>query len=317
MQRRTMILGAAGAAALSSLPFQAALASSFPEKEVKLIVPFKPGGATDIIYRVTSEAAVKTFGKPIVIVNMGGAGGSKGARFVKGAPPDGYTALAGHDFLFTTYYGKLSNFQYTAFEPVCLLTQTPNIIVARPGLPFRDFHGLVEYLKKNPGKLTVTYSPASTGTLFFKQVFALAGVPESAARVVTINGTGPQIRAVLGGNVDIAMGNVPSALSFAKEKKLVMLAASSEKRLEACPEVPTLKELGVNFTFATNRGVFLPKGAPAEAVEKLAAAYRSALADPGVQKKIRDLGSIPEYKKPRDYAEFLKGQDRLYRESFK
>ena len=317
MQRRNLILGAAGAAALSGLPFRTVLASSYPAKEVKLVVPFKPGGATDIIYRVTSQAAAGAFGKPIVLVNMNGAGGVKGARFVKAAKPDGYTILAGHDLLFTTYYGKLSDFPYTAFEPVCLLTSTPNILVARPGLPFKDFKGLVDYLKKNPGKLTVTYSPASTGTVFFEKVLALAGVSPKSVRLVTINGTGPQMRAVLGGNVDLAMGNVPSALSFAKEKKLVMLAVASEKRLEACPDVPTLKELGVNFSYGANRGVFVPKGSPKDAVEKLAAAYRTALSDPGVKKKIHDLGSLPVYKGPKEYAEFLAGQDKLYKDIFK
>lgn len=290
--------------------------AAYPEQEAKIVVPFKPGGATDIIYRVTSEGAEKTFGKSIVPVNMDGAGGVKGARFVKGAPADGYTLLAGHDFLLTTYHGKLSDFTYTAFEPVCLLTQTPNILVMRAGLPFSDWKGLVAYAKANPGKLSITYSPSSTGTLFFDQIFRLAGVDKKLFRVITINGTGPQIRAILGGHADLAMGNVPSALTYAREGKLSMIAVSSEKRLESCPDLPTFKELGVNFTYANNRGVFAPKGTDKAAVDKLAESYKAALADPAVRKKIFDLGSVPAYMGPGDYAKFLAGQDALYRETF-
>jgi tripartite-type tricarboxylate transporter receptor subunit TctC len=291
--------------------------AAYPEQEAKIVVPFKPGGATDIIYRVTSGGAEKTFGKSIVPVNMDGAGGVKGARFVKGAPADGYTLLAGHDFLLTTYHGKLADFTYTAFEPVCLLTQTPNILVTRNGLPFKDWKGLIDYARANPGKLSVTYSPSSTGTLFFDQIFRLAGLDKSLFRVITINGTGPQIRAILGGHADIAMGNVPSALSYAREGKLSMIAVSSEKRLDACPDLPTFKELGVNFTYATNRGVFAPKGTDKSVVDKIAASYKASLDDADVRKKIYDLGSVPVYMGPQDYAKFLAGQDAMYSESFK
>ncbi len=290
--------------------------AAYPEQEAKIVIPYKPGGATDIIYRVASGGAEKTFGQALVPVNMDGAGGVKGARFVKGTPADGYTLLAGHDFLFTTFYGKLSDFPYTVFDPVCLLTQTPNILVMRNGLPFSDWKGMLEYAKANPGKLSITYSPASTGTLFFDRILCLVGVDKKLFRVITINGTGPQIRAVLGGHADLAMGNVPSALSYAREGKLKMLAVSSEKRLDACPELPTFKELGVNFTYATNRGVFVPKGTGKAVIGKIAASYKASLEDADVRRKIADLGSIPVYMGPEDYGKFLAGQDALYRETF-
>lgn len=292
------------------------LAAGYPDHEAKVVIPFKPGGATDIIYRVTSSAAEATFGSSIVPVNMGGAGGVKGARFVLDAPADGYTLLAGHDFLFTTYYGGLAKFSYTAFEPVCLLTQTPNIIVFRKGLPFSDLKGMVEYAKANPGKLSITYSPASTGTVFFSHLFKLLGVDAKLFRVVTINGTGPQIRAVLGGHVDIAMGNVPSALEYAKAGQLTMIATSAEKRLEACPEVPTLKELGVDMTYATNRGIFVVKGTDKAVIDKIAQSYKVALDNPETIKKIESLGSLAAYMDPAAFSAFMAEQDKMYKATF-
>lgn len=302
--------------ALSLSSLVCAAEAAYPEHEAKVVIPFKPGGATDIIYRVTSSAAEGTFGASIVPVNMGGAGGVKGARFVKDAPADGYTLLAGHDFLFTTYYGGLSKFTYQAFEPVCLLTQTPNILTVREGLPFSDFRGMVEYAKQNPGKLSITYSPASTGTLFFEELFRRAGVDKKLFRVVTINGTGPQIRALLGGHVDIAMGNVPSALEYVKDGKLKLLGVSADKRLDACPDVPTFRELGVDFSYANNRGIFVVKGTSPAVVEKIAAAYKASLDNPETVKKIENLGSMAVYMGPAEFKKFLDDQDIMYKATF-
>ncbi|MCF0254453.1 MAG: tripartite tricarboxylate transporter substrate binding protein [Duodenibacillus sp.] len=291
--------------------------AAYPEKEAKIVIPYKPGGATDIIYRVTSSGAEPSFGQSIVPVNQSGAGGVKGARFVKDAPADGYTLLAGHDFLHTTYYGNLSKFSIEAFEPVCLLTQTPNILTIRPGLPFKDFKGMCEYAKANPGKVAISYSPASTGTLFFAELFKRAGVDAKLFRVVTINGTGPQVTNLLGGHVDAVMGNVPSVLEYAKEGKLIMLGVSADKRLDACPDVPTFKEMGIDFSYANNRGVFAPKGTDKAVVNKIAASYKASLDNPEVSKRIFGLGSIPAYMGPAEYKAFLEGQDALYKANFK
>lgn len=317
MKKRTL-LAALTCVAVSAMTLSTTVAAAdYPDKEAKIVIPYKPGGATDIIYRVTSTNAEKAFGQSIVPINQNGAGGVKGARFVKDSKNDGYTLLAGHDFLFTTYYGGLSTFSTGAFEPICLLTQTPNILTIRPDLPFTDFKGMVEYAKANPGKLSITYSPASTGTLFFNELFKRAGVDIKLFRVVTINGTGPQVTNVLGGHVDIVMGNVPSVLEYAKEGKLRMIAVSAAKRLDACPEVPTFNEMGIKFEYATNRGVFAPKGTPKSVIDKVAAAYKVSCETQDTITKVKNLGSIVAYKNPAEYAAFLSEQDAMYKVSLK
>ena len=291
--------------------------AAWPAKEIKLIIPFTPGGATDAIFRVTASGAEKVLGQTLVPVNMGGAGGSKGARFVKESKPDGYTILAGHDFLFTTYYGGLADFNYDAFEPVCLLTMTPNILAVHKDAPFNTFQEMVAYAKANPGKLSLTYSPASTGTLFFETLFETAKVDINLFRIVSINGTGPQVTNLLGKHVDLVMGNIPSIFEFVKDGRLKMLGVSHDKRLELIPDVPTFKELGMDFSFAVNRFIFVPKGTPREHIAALEKAYAISAKDPEVIKKIDDLGTLVVYKDSAEVAAFLKEQDVMYKKVFK
>ena len=143
--------------------------AGFPEKEVKFIIPYKPGGGTDTLFRVIIQSAQKFLGKPIVPINMSGASATKGSRFVKSAKPDGYTLLGHHDGIATTFYSGITDFSFDAFEPVSLVTKTPNILVVNYEFQFNTFKEVFDYAKANPGKLTYTFTPGFHQLLLYRQ----------------------------------------------------------------------------------------------------------------------------------------------------
>ncbi len=303
------------ACTLAAVPFAQA-AGAWPEKEVKFVIPFAPGGATDIVFRVISEAAEKELGKPIVPMNMGGAGGSKGSTFVKSQKADGYTLLGGHEFLMTTKYGGMVNVGLEAFERVCALTSTPLTISVGSHVPYKTYQEMIDYAKANPGKSIITMTPASVGYVVWKQVTETAGLDlDTAFRTVIINGVGPQTKSILGGHVDATAADVPSHREYVKDGRIRFLAVTHDKRLPQIPDVPTAKELGYDITLGVTRAVFAPKGTPKEVISKLEAAYKKACSDPAVIKKIEDMGSLMMYMDAAQTAAFFDKQDKVYRQS--
>ena len=314
MQKRTLLQAAASAAFLAVVP--GVHAAGFPEHEMKIIIPFAPGGATDVVFRIISEAAAKALGQPIVPVNMGGAGGSKGSTFVKDQKADGYTLLGGHEFLLTTFYGGMVNFGLDAFEPVCTLTSTPLTISVGAHVPYKTYKEMIEYVKANPGKMIITMTPASLGYVLWKQVAETAGLDlDKSFRTVIINGVGPQTKQILGKHVDATGGDVPSHLEYVKDGRIKLLAVTHDKRLPQIPDVPTARELGYDVVVGATRAVFVPKGTPKAVIEKLADAYKKACSDPAVVKKIEDMGNLMSYKGPAETAEFFGKSDKLFRAS--
>ncbi len=308
--KRKFLAACAASAAMSALGMPA-FAAGYPDHELKLVIPFAPGGATDVVFRIISERAEKELGKPIVPLNMGGAGGAKGSTFVKEQKADGYTLLGGHEFILTTYYGGMVNFGLDAFEPVCTLTFTPMFFSAGTHAPYKTFREMAAYIKANPGKAVVAMTPASVQYVMWNQAAEAAGFNfDKDVRVVIINGNGPQTKAILGKHVEAATGDVPSHLAYIKDGRLVVLGVANDTRLPQLPDVPTMKEQGYNVKFGVTRAVFAAKGTPRKAIEKVAAAYQKACADPEIIKKIEDLGNIMTYKNPRQtkilFSEFDK-----------
>ena len=308
---------AALAASSASLAFPA-LAAGFPEHELKLIIPFAPGGATDVVFRLISERAVRELGKPIVPVNMGGAGGAKGSTFVHEQGADGYTLLGGHEFILTTYYGGMVNFGLDAFEPVCTLTFTPMFFSAGTHAPYKTFKEMVDYIKANPGKAVIAMTPASVQYVMWKQAAAAAGFDfDKDVRTVIINGNGPQTKAILGKHVETATGDVPSHLAYIKDGRLRVLGVANDKRLPQIPDAPTMKEQGYDVQFGVTRALFAKKGTPREAIDKIAAAYKVACSDPEIIKKIEDLGNLMTYKGPADTGALFAGFDKVFAKNLK
>lgn len=317
MKKRTLITSMLACAMFTGMA-TTATAAAYPSHEVKLVIPFAPGGATDIVFRLVSEAAEKHLGKPIVPMNMGGAGGSKGSTYVKNSKADGYTLLGGHEFLMTTYYGGMVNFGLDAFEPVCTLTLTPLTIASSTAVPYKNYQEMISYIKANPGKVTVSMTPASVGYVIWQQSLAAAGLDvDKDVKTVVINGVGPQTKSLLGGHVDLVAADIPSHLEYHKDGRLRIIVASSNQRLPQIPEVPTQKELGYNVAVGCTRAIFAPKGTPKDVIAKIDAAYRKAMQDPAVIKKIEELGNVVTYFDAKGTAKYFTDQDKVYRSSIK
>jgi tripartite-type tricarboxylate transporter receptor subunit TctC len=289
----------------SLLPLAASAA--YPERPIKLVVPWAAGGDTDVIYRTFMPLMQKSLGGTIVVANVGGASGTKGAREAKGAPADGYTLFAVHDSIHSTYYTGVADVNYDDFEPICLVTATPSIVTASPKTPWKDMKSMLADAKKRPGEITVGATLGSTSHFFPVMVQREAGIK---FKYVSYEGTAPRMNALLGGHIDIAESNLTQK-GKADAGQLKFLAIAADKRHPEIPDVPTLKELGIDIEYAVNRGLLAPKGTSSEALGKLRSACATAAKDPAFASAMKNFGTIVRYLDHKAYTGFLKKNDAL------
>jgi tripartite-type tricarboxylate transporter receptor subunit TctC len=299
------VLLAAILAALSS-----AVLAAYPERPIKLIVPWAAGGDTDVIYRTFAPLMQKELGGTIVVANVGGASGTKGAKEAKDAPADGYTIFAVHDSIHSTYYTGVADVNYSDFEPLCLVSSTPSIITASPKTPWKDMKGLLADAKKKPGQITVGATLGSTSHFFPAMVEQAAGLK---FKYVSYEGTAPRMNALLGGHIDLAESNLTQK-GKADAGQLKFLAIASDKRHPEVPGVPTLKELGIDVEYAVNRGLLAPKGTPADALAKLRSACAVAAKDPGFPAQMKKHGTLVRFLDHKAYGDFLRTNDKQNRD---
>lgn len=280
----------------------------YPTKAIQLMVPWSPGGATDVIFRLVAEYAQVELGQPIVIVNQAGAGGTVGATQVKDAANDGYFILGGHDHLITSYIEGVADFTYDAFETVSLLTTTPNLMVVHSSAPWNTASEFLEDAKSNPGKYSWAASIGSTSHYFALGILNAGGLTTDDVKIVGTPGTNESITAVLGNHVDVCQAQISTAGSYIESGDLKFVGVAHEERLSQAPDVPTLKELGLDYVQGTNRGIFVPKGTDPQIIEILDNAFRTALENPELIEKIETLGNNINYKNPEDYKTFMEDQ---------
>jgi len=314
MQRRTLITAALASATLGLAG--GAWAQAYPSKPIRLIVPFAPGGTTDIIARVVSEKAGATLGQTLVVENKGGGGGSIGALEVIKAPADGY--VLGMATVSTTASNpainkKIGYDPIADFTPIINIAATPNVIAVHPSFPARDYKGFIAELKAKPGK----YSFASSGTagIGHMQMELFKSLSGTFITHIPYRGAGPALTDTVAGQVPIIFDNLPSALPFIKDGRLIPIVVAAPQRLSVLPNVPTFKEVGLE---GVNRmayyGVLGPNGLPKDVVVKVSAAVRKAIEDPAVRKRIEDTGSLIVGNTPEQFATQIAAEFDVYKQ---
>jgi tripartite-type tricarboxylate transporter receptor subunit TctC len=293
----------------------AAQAQAFPSKPVRLIVPFAPGGTTDIVARIVAPGMGTALGQQVLVENKAGGGGSVGALEMIKAPPDGH--VLGMATVSTTAANPAINPRIgydpsVDFVPVINIAATPNVIAVHPSFPARDYKGFIAELKKNPGKYS--YASSGTGGIGHLQTELFKSLAKVFMTHIPYRGAGPALNDTVAGQVQIIFDNIPSALPFIKAGKLIPIVVAAPTRLAILPDTPTFKEVGLE---PVNRmayyGVLAPKGTPRPVVDKIAGAVKKVLEDAGVRKRIEDTGSLIIGNTPEQFAAQMKAELEVYK----
>jgi tripartite-type tricarboxylate transporter receptor subunit TctC len=299
---------------LISLMANTSFADDYPSKPIQLLVPFAPGGTTDIVARVVSEPLTKILGQPVLVVNRPGGGGVVGANEVAKANPDGYilgigtvsTTAANPAINPKTPYNPISD-----FSPITNIAATPNIIAVHPSFPAKDYKGFIAELKKNPTKYS--YASSGTGGIGHLQMELFKSIEKVSITHIPYKGAGPALNDVVAGQVPVIFDNMPSALPFVLDNRLVPIVVAAPSRISALPNTPTFREVGAD---PVNRmayyGIVGPKGLPKDIVNKINAALKQAVEIASVKKRIEDTGSIVIANSPEEFANQIKAELETY-----
>lgn len=303
-RRAIVMAGLCGLCGLAS-PAGAQTPEAFPVKSIRMVVPYPPGGPTDLTARVVAAEMSKTLGQSIVVDNRPGASGMIGAEMVARAEPDGYTFLANASLhvINQFIYPDMRFDALKDFVPITQLAAVPLVLVVPATSPIRTVQDLVEYGKKNPAKLNFGSSGNASAPHLAGESFKIAAGIEM--QHVPYKGSAPALADLVGGQVQLIFDSMPSAMPFIKSGKLRAIAVTTKRRAAALPDIPTIAESGFpDFDIATWYGYWAPKGTPAPVVAKLADAASQALRLPAVVEQYAQMGAEPVGSSPSEFAAY-------------
>jgi tripartite-type tricarboxylate transporter receptor subunit TctC len=283
----------------------------FPSRPVRMIVPFAPGGASDTVGRIIQPAMADLLKQQVVVDNRGGAAGNIGVEVAVRANPDGYNFLLGNVGTMAinpVYYVKFPYKPLKDLIPVTQVVDVPGCLVVHPSQPAKSVKELIAHMKANPGKLNYG-APAPSSANALEMIMFLNATGTRAEQIAYKGGAGPAMIGLLGGEVQMMFVTFSSAVNFAKAGKVRMLSVISPDRNPAYPEIPTMREQGLNMTVGSWQGVFLPKGTPQTVVNKMYQVSVDMMKDPNVVKRLGDSGiTIVTSKTPAEFVAFVKAE---------
>ncbi len=283
--KKVLLAAAAGTLSLA--------AAAFPTKPVNLVVPYAPGGSTDVLARILAEVMARDLGQPVVVENVGGAGGTIGTAKVARAPADGHTVLL-HNMgiaIAPALYSKLTFDTTRDLEPIALAGDVPMIMVRNPRFAPGTVDELIRFMKSKPGEAKIAH--AGVGATSYLCALLFAQATGTSPTLVPYRGTGPALNDLLAGTVDVICDQPVSTGQYLQAGTLKPYAVATRERMAILPAVPTFAESGLpKFELAVWHGIYAPKGTPAAAVDRINKAVRAAFANPAVMKRLSEMGVV-------------------------
>jgi tripartite-type tricarboxylate transporter receptor subunit TctC len=306
LTRRCLLIGAA-ACSTAAMWSRAAAAETYPSRNITLVVPFTPGGSTDILARLLGQRLEAALKVPVVVESRPGAGGSVGVGAVARAPADGYTLVMGHIGTLAVnpaLYPKLSYDPLKSFEPLSGIANVHNMLVIHPDVPATTLRELVEYAKQNPGQLN--YASGGVGSAAHIAMVALADRAGITMTHVPYRGTAPAVTDLLGGRVQLTFTGAPNLIQHVEAGKMRAIAVSGLSRLKAAPTVPTVAEAGYDgFEASQWYGILAPAGTPKTVVERLNSEIQAAMAAPEIAERLSLEGAEVWTNRPAEFREHI------------
>lgn len=303
LQRRQIVTAAGAAGVASAMPVFAQ--SAYPNKPIRLIIPFAPGGSTDIVGRLLASRLGPILGQPVVVENRAGGGGTIGAELIAKSAPDGYTIGMGTVSTCGTALSTYKNLKYdprTDYAPIVNVAAVPGIIAVHPSFPAKNYAEFLKAVKSAPGRYNYAHSGSGGVGHMAMELFKFQ--TSTFMTAIGYRGAGPALNDVLGGQVPIIWDNLTSTLPHVKSGRLIAIGLANDKRIPQLPDLPTFAELGLkNYDASTWFGLVAPKQVPKEVITKLHAETVKLLKDPDFLKRIGDSGAFPIGNTPEQFAD--------------
>ena len=287
-------------------------AANYPKKTIQLIVPWDAGGDTDAVNRIIAEELEDVLGQTVVVKNIPGGSGVIGAQEALNAKNDGYTLLGVHDSVAMSDLMGQADFGYFDFEPISLMTSTYNAIATNPDNPWDSMEDLAEDAKANPGEISYA---ASIGSISQLEPALIQTSADIEFNIVGFDGTAQRMKALVANDVALGSVSLTAGKDYMEDGRMKLLGYTGEERSDDLPDLPTLKEQGIDIVSAANRGIMAPKDTPDAIIKKLDGALEEVANRDTFKKKMDDLGTEVNYQNTANYREFLKENEKQMKES--